>query len=336
MPLEDREAYLKLKDSFYSSNSPILCKEKDKSTFPAELETIRTYIESKSTGIEERSIIVGVAFQPTFLSVNIQRLKILLNRCKSSINKGFQQINYISEKSQVKSHVIKSIPLLTFHPEEIRQWTIRIPSNGSKDLPIGFKHISYSINSNDIFQNFNLGSNKLQNDKPIFLPPIHNKLLPTPYIEINKNQNSRNVMLLNSEQNIKPKLCFSFPNQQQQIPNYIKSKNANITPIIQNPPEIRLCNSQYIESNFSLDDFDINNGHDFNINDDDSSFFCNSCQFNDICDHSDNNFDFSLNSHADEMYAEYHNHDDPQDDDIAINITSDNNGSSIDIRNNFS
>lgn len=314
----DKETYLKLKESFYYSNSPILCKEKDKSTFPSELETIRAYIDSDSIGVEERSIAVGISFQPSFLSVNIQRLKILLNRCKSSINKGFQQINYISEKSRVKTHVVKSIPLLSMHPEEIRQWTIRIPSKGSYDLTNNMMHMPLPQKSTDIIKNINLGNDQIMNET-LLLPQNRNNLLPTPFI------NSNNSIQLVSEQSCKP-------NHQQQALEYVKGNNHTIS-AVQNPPEIRLCNSQYIESNFSIDDFDISNGHEFGINDDDSAFLCSSCHFNENTDN--NTYDLLTNFHDDDMYAEYHNHDDPQDDDIGLNNMSDHNGSSIDIRNNI-
>lgn len=279
--------------------------------------------------VQERSIAVGMSFQPTYVSVNIQRLKILLNRCKSSINKGFQQINYVSEKSQVKSHVINSIPLLRLHPEETRQWTIRIPNNG-KDHASNLIQLPIGPISTDILPNINLINSQIQNEKITFPPQNFKNLLPTPCINSNSN------MTLVSEQNFRQELCVGSPNSIHQAYEYIKNDDNRATTAIQNPPEIRLCNSQCFDCSFSIDDFDINNGHEFTVNDDDSGILCNSCGLNENCVSAENTFELSPNFHYDEMYAEYHNHDDPQDDDIGLYNISAHNGSSIDIRKNFS
>lgn len=318
-----------------------MCKEKDKSNFLNELEEIRKFIESSPTGVDERSIVAGIAFQPSFVSVNIQRLKTLLNRCKSSINKGFQQINYVSEKSQVKSHLIKSIPLLNLYQSELRQWTIRIPNNGPNGFSRNFVQYHFSSQTTDI-QNINLQKIKLQNDKPI-LPPIirENHLLHPPV-----NENFILTNLINStssailtDQNSTQKVSFNpsfFPTQIQPTKNIIINNDNDHSPSIQNPPEIRLCNSQCVDTTLSIDDFDISNNHELGMNEYDPYALYNCSDVNDNCSSVNNSFEIPSHFRIDEMYSDYYNHDDPQDDDIGLNSATDHNGSSIDIRNNFS
>jgi hypothetical protein len=61
------------------------------------------------------------------LAINIRQLKILLGRCKSSINGSLQQIGFVSRPpgQSVDRELMRLIPLLVDDHMELKKWTIR-------------------------------------------------------------------------------------------------------------------------------------------------------------------------------------------------------------------
>lgn len=105
--------------------------------FKSELEAIRSYVSKVPAEVIDRSIICGVFFAPNFICVNNRALKLLLGRCKSSINVGFQNLGYHSAKTHVRKMILNEMPILKCYPNLARQWTIRylISAAPRKELP---------------------------------------------------------------------------------------------------------------------------------------------------------------------------------------------------------
>jgi hypothetical protein len=91
-----------------------------------------SYIERSSIGIEERSILVGVAFAGPYICVNTRQLKLLIGRCKSSINGNFQQLGYTSLRTKSGELLSTILPSLVNEMTVLRQWTVRCASEDAQ------------------------------------------------------------------------------------------------------------------------------------------------------------------------------------------------------------
>jgi hypothetical protein len=88
---------------------------------------VKTYIEGDGQNQWKRAIVCGVMFLNSALAINIQQLRILMGKCKSSINGSLQQIGYISKPSthELDQEMTNMIPLLSDDHSEMKKWTIR-------------------------------------------------------------------------------------------------------------------------------------------------------------------------------------------------------------------
>jgi hypothetical protein len=75
-----------------------------------------------------RCLVCGVIWlDPDEIAVNVQQLRYVLGKCKSSINGAFKRMDYDGvplEPDQVK-RITTRIPYLKVHPLELRKWSIR-------------------------------------------------------------------------------------------------------------------------------------------------------------------------------------------------------------------
>jgi hypothetical protein len=64
------------------------------------------------------------------IAINTRQLRLLISKCKSSINGSLQKMGYTTHMSHSESWKIlfSRIPLLKDHFIELRQWTIRYKS----------------------------------------------------------------------------------------------------------------------------------------------------------------------------------------------------------------
>ena len=123
---EDRQAYEHLRESFAKKQTS-LKRDRHVNSFSQELRHIVAFVERRPEGRELRAVNAGLMFNGTFICVNTKLLKILISRCKSSINSSLQQLGYSSLKNKAKAHecLISSISILKGNLELAKQWTVR-------------------------------------------------------------------------------------------------------------------------------------------------------------------------------------------------------------------
>jgi hypothetical protein len=75
----------------------------------------------------KRCLVCGVFTFPGGIAVNIQQLKALIVRCKSSINGSLKNLGYtrIASKLEGCEPLFETIPFLKTHGNELRKWTLR-------------------------------------------------------------------------------------------------------------------------------------------------------------------------------------------------------------------
>lgn len=122
----DQQLFLKLKNSI----APILIrgsKEKMQDNYTFILAQITKYVNAPNEDYWKRALVCGLVWLDQRLALNTRQLQIVINRCKSSINAGFQSIGFhnIATEPNDVSMLIKIFPFLKSNCTEARQWTIR-------------------------------------------------------------------------------------------------------------------------------------------------------------------------------------------------------------------
>lgn len=122
----DLEEYLKLR----LKNEENVAKSKKGErieSFNQKLDQIKKYIERDNVNQWKRSLVCGAIFLKDGIFINIQNFKMILSRCKSSINGSFQQMGYNANQCNPSAaQEIKSkIPFFSKSPNDLKKWTFR-------------------------------------------------------------------------------------------------------------------------------------------------------------------------------------------------------------------
>ena len=122
----DLDKYIKLRDHFYEDLRKSRKGERLE-TFVDKLREIQGYIENGDGDQWKRSVVCGIVFLSNSLAINIQQLRILLGKCKSSINGSLQQLGYTSlpQGAPLDKELTSKIPIFKSEKSEAKKWTIR-------------------------------------------------------------------------------------------------------------------------------------------------------------------------------------------------------------------
>ena len=122
----DKSEYLSLRVAF---NADSLRRNRGKriETFDGILEMIRQFAEKGDENDWKRCLVCGVCWMDRAIAINTRQLRLLIAKCKSSINGSLQKMGFSTNPSHSESWKIlfSRIPLLKDNFTEIRQWTIR-------------------------------------------------------------------------------------------------------------------------------------------------------------------------------------------------------------------
>lgn len=124
----DQQEYLRLRSEFHCSIEKSQRKDRI-DVFVQRLKCIRDFIEKRDPStMWKRVMVSGVMFLSSSLAINIQQLRVLMGRCKSSINGSLQQLGYVSKPStqEIDQEMIQMVSLLKDDHAQMRKWTIRI------------------------------------------------------------------------------------------------------------------------------------------------------------------------------------------------------------------
>lgn len=96
-------------------------------SFMCRLTRIRKYIERGDVNDWKRSLVCGIVFLQNSIAINIQQLKNLIGKCKSSINGSLQQLGYtaLPQGRDLSHEFICRIPYFQKDSSELKKWTIR-------------------------------------------------------------------------------------------------------------------------------------------------------------------------------------------------------------------
>ena len=124
---QDLQNYLEIRQFFYKETKKS-AKGERLDVFAVNIKRIKQYIDN---GVKEdkwkRNIVCGIVFLQNSLAINIQQLRTLLGKCKSSINGSLQQLGYaaLPQGMQNDKELLETIPFLASERGEAKKWTIR-------------------------------------------------------------------------------------------------------------------------------------------------------------------------------------------------------------------
>ncbi|OHT13105.1 potassium/sodium hyperpolarization-activated cyclic nucleotide-gated channel 1 [Tritrichomonas foetus] len=99
--------------------------------------TIKSFVIRNDGEDWKRALVSGIAWLPNAIAINTRQLRLLLSKCKSSINALFQNMGYVTipTTNDYSSSLINLFPLLRDNFTELRKWTIRLAQNPPAGLP---------------------------------------------------------------------------------------------------------------------------------------------------------------------------------------------------------
>lgn len=122
----DKLAYYAMQTQFTISMSRNQ-RNKRVSMFNQILSVIQRYCIKKDKNDWIRCFVCGVMWLPEGIAINNQQLRILISKCKSSINGSLVRIGYTNNlgRAETAAALVKAVPLLKDNAAELRQWTLR-------------------------------------------------------------------------------------------------------------------------------------------------------------------------------------------------------------------
>ena len=173
-------------------------------TFNEAIQEIKKYAVRGTPDDWKRCLVCGILWLPNGIAINTHQLRLILFKCKSSINGSLLQMGYdiTCGRSESANTISSEFSILKEMPTEIRQWTVR-----KKSQEQCFQdHISQS---NLQIKNENAENNSYQSS--VNSPP-------NPLIVSIKDQNKSPFPIPDIQ--INPKIDYNFQNtyEAMQIP----------------------------------------------------------------------------------------------------------------------
>jgi hypothetical protein len=122
----DQQAYLALRAELAT---PKFSNQRGRSDaqFAVMLDLIRAFVVRGDAGDLARSLVCGVLWMSGGIAVNIQQMRLLTSKCKSSINGSLGHLRYlpVASGADTAGELLAAFPFMKDHFGELRQWTIR-------------------------------------------------------------------------------------------------------------------------------------------------------------------------------------------------------------------
>lgn len=123
---EDQQRYKELQEMF-SSKQCRNNRNQRLSVFSEILKTVREFCEKGDANDSVRCMVCGYCTLPGGMAVNIRQLRVLVDKCKSSINGSLQRMGAVITpmKNEFAEMLQDKIPSLRSTFSELREWSIR-------------------------------------------------------------------------------------------------------------------------------------------------------------------------------------------------------------------
>lgn len=122
----DKEGYNQLRSALSSKN----CRNrrnKRLETFSEMLNAIHSYAIRNDDSDWKRCLVCGVLWLSNGIAINTRQMRLLIDKCKSSINGSLHRMGYsaVTCRGDTSNQIVELIPMLKNNFPELRQWTVR-------------------------------------------------------------------------------------------------------------------------------------------------------------------------------------------------------------------
>lgn len=95
--------------------------------FTETLEAVKRFCVRRDGDDWKRCLVCGVCWLQEGIAINTRQLKILIFKCKSSINGSLHKMGFVANlgRSEAANALVMAIPFLKDNVNELRQWTVR-------------------------------------------------------------------------------------------------------------------------------------------------------------------------------------------------------------------
>ena len=120
----DKIDYKKLKESLNSGRNK---RGKRLEAFAEMLSAVKRYAIKGDQDDWKRCMVCGVCWIDNGIAINTRQLRLLIEKCKSSINGSLHRMGYnpTTSAGDVNNALVDKIPILKGNFSELRQWTVR-------------------------------------------------------------------------------------------------------------------------------------------------------------------------------------------------------------------
>ena len=122
----DKQEYIELRDQLFD---PKYKNRRNKSheAFKEVVQSIEKFVVRNDGNDWKRSLVCGVIWLDKSIAINTHQLRLLVDKCKSSINGSFQDLGYktVPTGADCAKELITKFPFMRNNFAELRQWTIR-------------------------------------------------------------------------------------------------------------------------------------------------------------------------------------------------------------------
>jgi hypothetical protein len=100
--------------------------------------TIRSFVMRNDADDWKRGLVCGICWLDADIAINTRQLRLLLSKCKSSINAMFQAIGYstVPTTNDFAGALATLFPVIKDNFGELRKWTIRSAKVGDVTIQI--------------------------------------------------------------------------------------------------------------------------------------------------------------------------------------------------------
>lgn len=148
------------------------------------INSIKNFVVRNDPEDWKRALVTGIAWLPNAIAINTRQLRLLLSKCKSSINALFQDLGYytIPTTNDYSSSIISCFPLLKDNFSELRKWTIRLVAPPDGKSPIHQQQQKMIIQQqNQSAQPIQIIQQPLPNENAVEIKQDESAIITTPH-----------------------------------------------------------------------------------------------------------------------------------------------------------
>ena len=123
---QDLDDYVQLRNSFYDEIRKSKKGER-LDAFIRRLIKIKEFVERGDSDDWKRGLVCGIIFMKNSIAIHIQQFRLLLGKCKSSINGSLQQIGFVAhpQGGPIEEELFEKVPIFRKEHSEVKKWTVR-------------------------------------------------------------------------------------------------------------------------------------------------------------------------------------------------------------------